>query len=1127
MAKSDSDTKERAEELDALLREGKKKTLNFVLMKAKDGIVLEGHPTKSPKALVPAAKEKGGLPAVSVSGTMDVRKKMVELTVLEEDPPENIPMLARRYVKSLGLRFNFTLIRPDGTRVGDGDPEPDDESEAGEVEGEGGGGAGAGGDDLRAALADRIRALAPRVRDAVAAGIEGAASLGKGLQTAAAGLASGAFDQAGRLLDAIEARLAQPVRETGTGGDSTAPDSGNQDGDGGLFDSLKDIASGIVEAVAGDEIETIDISDWGPKQPPKDYGLLTELNGRAAGAGKAARETIDQLDHILRGADVTPDYLSNLSILQGNARSALAQAKQGLKNAEELGWIGTDRSRKIAEAKKEIAEAQAKLNRLLAQEQAARKKKMLLDELSFGRLSKDAPQPYGDKAQAEIIKAIGRDPAMASFALDTGEGAVNKDAMAENLGKVLDHRDKNFASARGKTFANPEASQQMARDLLKMGSHVGPEYFARLDDYVGSGRHLLSDPMRTEEIRTYSGLNHNTSMHVGKALVKEDGSIDVKSGAAKDAIGDALFHPTALLNPLPSLNAHMLKTVKSFEDPKFVEDAGKVLKGMSTPTNGAALDLIRRSHGKKNTDPVTKRDGQVAVMGSMLKSLDQGNVGSCFATAPTRRMRETDPLGAMKGLAQIAGTGKFKPPFGPEVPAVTNIPPDEDPLMRSLEYSTATSTARRTQATEQFDLAKAMAPGFDGLSNSIKSRAMAGTGGMDPLALQQKQQDEDQKALNRSAKLKSDVLAAVEFTYDPLSKITNSKDGSSTQGRYVVYLKNPKVAIDSKEKFVAAMSKVALTSMGLDPKSPEALEVLNYIKSDVFINAVCPGKYKPWELEGGGQTTDATQTLHGDTLVQTQMLAKAPDTPQPDEGPRTREVLEGLLNGTRGMTGDMVTIRTVGMHGFNALPTHPSLAKLQGSDPTETTQKVQTELVDKGNALKTTDLSVEKAQDIFDREMKTQIDGEEDPEIKRLLEQGAKTHRPTTACIPGQIALAIAQATDAANVRRAAKDTDAWALKQKSAPTQTQKTEKQAELRKRREKSISDKLCTRLIRDMGAPEFVIADTNWGSSGRDHTFFVVAPDPITGDPVLWLKSEPPGSLTKATRDWIDHEWAVIK
>ena len=59
------------------------------------------------------------------------------------------------------------------------------------------------------------------------------------------------------------------------------------------------------------------------------------------------------------------------------------------------------------------------------------------------------------------------------------------------------------------------------------------------------------------------------------------------------------------------------------------------------------------------------------------------------------------------------------------------------------------------------------------------------------------------------------------------------------------------------------------------------------------------------------------------------------------EGARTTQVLTDFLNNFQGDARQMATIRTVGMHGFNALPNDPSLAPLKGKDNAETVRRVR------------------------------------------------------------------------------------------------------------------------------------------------------------------------------------------
>ena len=78
------------------------------------------------------------------------------------------------------------------------------------------------------------------------------------------------------------------------------------------------------------------------------------------------------------------------------------------------------------------------------------------------------------------------------------------------------------------------------------------------------------------------------------------------------------------------------------------------------------------------------------------------------------------------------------------------------------------------------------------------------------------------------------------------------------------------------------------------------------------------------------------------------------------------------------------------------------------------------------------------------------------------------------------------------------------------------------------EKTFGAKVDALLIKGAVPPEFVIADTNWGDdTGEERIVHIVAPDPMTGEPKLWEKREPGGSMEPADDDWINGNWAATK
>ncbi len=389
--------------------------------------------------------------------------------------------------------------------------------------------------------------------------------------------------------------------------------------------------------------------------------------------------------------------------------------------------------------------------------------------------------------------------------------------------------------------------------------------------------------------------------------------------------------------------------------------------------------------------------------------------------------------------------------------------------------------------------------------------------------------NQDKIWANKKKKLKGYIENAFTFTYDPTWEVTDANDGSSSTGRYVVQRKSGGREIRTKDDFIDQMTDVAVRSLGLRTTEEET-KVRDLVKSDAFINAVCPDKYKPWELPSGGRASNVVTALNGTGVAYSGLAAEAPKTTPPqDEGVRTREVLESFLDGLGGGTDEMVTVDTAGMHSFNALPSHPSLLLLKGANPTETAQKVQTNLIDKGQALKNTDLTAERAAWMFDQEVTKALVGQSDPALKTLIEEGARAKRPTAPMKPDALKTAIREAMAGLHQKVAETHAADWKLSEEAEGRTVDSAaldKKKADLEKEFDKSAEGSAKGTMMRDLDVPEFVIADTNWGDC-RNHVYFVIAPDPTTGDPVLWKKTEPPGSLEPAGRAWVDAQWDSLK
>lgn len=843
--------------------------------------------------------------------------------------------------------------------------------------------------------------------------------------------------------------------------------------------------------------------------PDSRYEKSNDIKAKYPGAAAAAQTALDGFAATLGDQEVTPELLAAAKAGIDQAKERLKQAQARLKKAQDMG-DGPNKAEAIRLAQLDVDGMKVRLTEAQNFEKAARGKKALIEALSYGPLSASSAQAFSDEAAKALIQGFARDPELTQVAVNAASTGKYPDAVAQGLTKVMDLKDSGFKDARGTAFAEPETVAKYAEDLLAMGGNVGPEFFDRMDDYMASGRQFIPNPLGDALIVNDTSKAQKRSIELGKSLLK-DGHLDLTGQDAKDAVGDMLFSPDSLRNPMPAMNEHVIKTLDFLNKPGNADKANVILGDIPTTNTHASRKLVRKALGKGRREAIGRGDAQQAVLASMLKPLDQGPVGSCFATAPARRLRETEPLKAMEAFASIAGEGKYKPPFGPEVAAVTNLPRHEDPLMRSWEYSLATSMSRKAGSNRSENFDRAMDLAMEDLSdelNQILLDKASGEGVVKGIFTKLKKKF---VGLFKTDKLREAVSGAFQFTYDPTSEIADASDGSSTTGRFILVRKSNGKEIRTKAEFIREVADVVIEFLSLDPASDAADDVRDYVGSNTFIDAVTPGtgsnQYLPWQQSSGGQTGEATQALFGDDLTQEQMLAKA--TGVVDLGDRTEDVLTNMLDNFTGSPAEMVTIRTVGMHGFNALPNDPSLDKLKGRDKAEIEANVQEHLIKAGEDLKDLKMEEGRAQYLFDQQIAAHRKNLGDPALITLLDAGAAAHRPSgDDTTPALLSQAVQDAVEDYIDQKAQNYTDP------AAAGQWFKNKAESDAK-------SD-----MMKDLGAPEFVIADTNWGSA-KDHTFFVIAPDPTTGEAKLWQKTIPPGSLRAADEDWAKAEWAAIQ
>jgi len=300
----------------------------------------------------------------------------------------------------------------------------------------------------------------------------------------------------------------------------------------------------------------------------------------------------------------------------------------------------------------------------------------------------------------------------------------------------------------------------------------------------------------------------------------------------------------------------------------------------------------------------------------------------------------------------------------------------------------------------------------------------------------------------------------------------------------------------SFKDFSEQLSQAVMESLGIeDPESELGKEVSRVLSHEMLpLNRF--SDFKPWDIPSGG--TDAPSVaLYGNDMAKQNMVADDIST-SPAE--RSTRILTSFMKSFGKAPGGMVGLGVNGLHAFNGLPNHPSLQTLKSDDEGGISEpalkrRVETELIEKGRALSQTDLAPERAAWLFGQCLDAVIAQERDPALLLMLSDIAKARRPRKAMKPAALTTAVTGALqpyfDTANAgKRPASSAG----------------------------SVTSAMKNALVRELRAPEFVLADSNWGDSTYQ-ILFVVAPDPTTGEATMWRKTEPPGTLSPLDTDWL--------
>ncbi len=868
---------------------------------------------------------------------------------------------------------------------------------------------------------------------------------------------------------------------------------------------------------------------------------ISAIEGEHPETASAAREAMAEFDGVLGpGTPVTPELLAQIEAERVAAETRRDQAQAALDAAEAMPE-GEGRDAAIASAEAELGVASGELETAESKGQAAQGKQQLTQAITLGPLSPSAPRPFSDQSAAQFVEAYTREPDLANFAVQTASTSENPDEIAGGMEMLCNHIDNGFADGEGNQPPEGFDGVTYAQNLVRGANGEGAGFMQDAESYIEGGGHLVSEPVPEATRPPYPGAGatdedfaawdrqdvnlrqRERTHYVTDTVMSPDGSIDTESEAAQNALGHLRFNPDVIDEPAPEVNGRVSDMYEMLSDDTNRQRAEGILQGVDKP-EGAGAALVARSADINRTlvDP-SAEDARQSVMMSLMTPVHQGDVGSCFATAGIRRLSEQDPLAAMENYANIAETGEYQPANGMDaIPAVMSFAPHEDPLIRSFEYSVATVMADMPGNDRDTAMNAAFNNAMDGLRGPVGTGTDAeSAAGSDNWALDE-------------AIVRGVLEAAFIVEYDALAQSPEqAADGASDHGGYfTIQVQGPgaRRVINNEALFVEAVTERVISALGLAADDPRRVEIATTVSSRGYLDSMIHANGRsPWDLGGGGFATEADEVITGQ--VQQDVFFLGAETPAEaaanTQGVRTQQVLTGLLNQFDASSSDMVAISTNGIHSFNGLPDHPSLAPLQEGGPGNFAQNMQDHLVDPGREIANGDLAEHQAEEVL-TSFRTRIgrwDGSAPADRATILDRANNVNIPTAETSPAEMRTAIMAAYSDYLDKVSADDAAGWQADEVAAGrpcTNAQRDAKAVTVRQGHVAMMDAWLSNTAARVTPLPQFTVADSNWGDA-EGRTEFVIAPDPMTGEPRMWSKSLPSGEMHLTGADWEDTMW----
>ncbi len=823
--------------------------------------------------------------------------------------------------------------------------------------------------------------------------------------------------------------------------------------------------------------------------------------------------------------DEAGELQKQIEELDQKISSGADEAEGGPTFAEQKATVVAQKQAKDAEvtAKGEkVTEKQAEIDALNTQwdkrsqaQKAAIQRKAMIDAMTHGPLSAAAGHGFSDEQKAKLARAYGVGHGFGEKTAMLAAGSDTPDKVIETAEKIMDAWE-----ASGSYFNDENYTGEFAKGALERAVRLGPEYLTELEAHIRAGNTFWDDP-------SLAGNPKPTERHRRRAQFAAEALLVEKTTTPQDG-----STPTTELkldpndpNFVKALSNMSCSSSSMFTPSSTTVEAAREFKTfLSTGTNLAdCQDVLDTITGPPPDEPTKKliadtlgiepgavdaKAVKLAVLTAMIAPVEQGEVGSCFATAPLIKFRKDDPIAVIKSLTEIATTGKFTPKGRPAIPAVKTHKGDGIALSRSLEYSIASAGAEIASSRERA-----------WVNDALYSTDPSDTSSL--AQIEAKLTAEDWAKLKPV--LQERIKKSYSFQYDPTKDMAGaSSDGSSKFGHYDLIDKSTGQPIQSEAKFVEFIDRVATEAATDTGVSTDGVaKVKAFVAEPAFINAIKSGfgKNPPWNMSFGGFGDTASDAIHGGDARSTEIVSP---TGTPSE--KATAVLKNIV-GQLGGGADSRIVATSGMHSFSALPNNSSLASL-ASGPGTLDDRIKTELTDKAAALKTQVIPKERAVFMYEQEIAKILNegysADATTELARVIKE-PPTGDVTAKGLDDHLKAKLGTFEDIV----AKSVADSWKEK-KDVPPGTVSTadyeKHKAEAKKGNEEYREGQRRSMMIERMEAPQFVIADTNWGD-GDSHQHFVIAPDPVTGDIGLWSKDSSSGTMSKMGDDWVSASWML--